>query len=585
MMAVLGSACGEHEEREFRFLNFPILNGDPDYSQEHMAVVALTFGGGACSGTLISNEVVLTAGHCVSGYGPGSFTVRFGYELNSPDYTRNVSETWVHPNYDSQNIARDIAMLRLSSNAPASITPIPYLPSSMGITDADIGGQIEYVGFGQTETGSSGRKLHMTTDLNWVCTSPGGCNIPNGWASQDTICIDQEPSGICFGDSGGPAFIVRNSIEYVAGVSSYVGDDRCRYLGCSTKVDEYEDEIKDFVGGILGVSCTAAAECLSGYCVDGVCCESACGANCQACNLQTTLGLCRTVPDGTHCADGNLCNGDETCQAGQCVPGSPPVCDDFNICTLDSCDAVVGCQYANVQDGTSCTNGDICDGEETCLGGNCSSGMPLDCDDHNMCTQDTCDPLSGCQHITLADGVGCGGGPCGAATCRNGVCELSNPDICENGDPCTDNTCDPVIGCLRNPTPDGTACPDQNPCNGEETCLQGICRPGTMLDCDDFNLCTADTCDINLGCQHQPVADGSICGGGLCAEAHCQAGECVAADPDECTDDDPCTQDWCHPQDGCRNDPLPDGSECGYCMVCSEMQCVEVPDCAVRRSK
>jgi hypothetical protein len=52
----------------------------------------------------------------------------------------------------------------------------------------------------------------------------------------------------------------------------------------------------------------------------------------------------RDMPrNGLPCPDGDLCNGDEICAGWVCTAGTPPVCDDDDICTTDSCDAVQGC--------------------------------------------------------------------------------------------------------------------------------------------------------------------------------------------------------------------------------------------------
>jgi hypothetical protein len=48
---------------------------------------------------------------------------------------------------------------------------------------------------------------------------------------------------------------------------------------------------------------------------------------------------------GAPCPDGDLCNGDEFCVGWICVDGTPPVCDDDDICTTDSCDAFQGCVH------------------------------------------------------------------------------------------------------------------------------------------------------------------------------------------------------------------------------------------------
>lgn len=70
-------------------------------------------------------------------------------------------------------------------------------------------------------------------------------------------------------------------------------------------------------------------------------------------------GVCAgsALPDGTPCVDGNLCNGDETCGGGACLPGVPLICLDGNECTADICDFVLGCQFPALPDGTPCTGG------------------------------------------------------------------------------------------------------------------------------------------------------------------------------------------------------------------------------------
>ena len=464
LLPALLSSCGDFQQHEYKPYNLPIFYGDPDTNPDHAAVVGVYDNYQFCTGTLITSTVVLTAAHCVSNR---SFNILFG---NNVDFAtrRSVTETKVHPGWNPDYLTNDIALMHMSSAAPSGTVPIPYLPSRLEITDADIGRPLEFVGYGQTETGGFGIKMTVTNNLDWVCTNPSGCSLGSGrYASPYTICQDQNPGGPCQGDSGGPALVVRNDQEYVAGITSY-GDQNCTLYGCSTKVDEFETFITDFVGGVPGASCYSSAECLSGFCVDGVCCTSRCDGVCQACNL-TGNGTCTTVPNQTPCPDSNLCDGTEVCQSGQCVEGQPLECTNNNPCTIDRCDPASGCIHDPVLDGTPCSNGNPCDGEETCLRGNCAVGDPKDCDDHNLCTTDSCDPASGCVHEVLQDGTGCGGGPCGPGTCSMGECVLSDPTLCDDEDPCTQDWCEPDSGCQHETYPDGWEC-------GEcKMCLSSVC--------------------------------------------------------------------------------------------------------------
>ena len=74
------------------------------------------------------------------------------------------------------------------------------------------------------------------------------------------------------------------------------------------------------------------------------------------------------MPNGTACADGDVCNGDETCQTGICTAGTALDCDDANVCTGDSCDPIAGCINAPVASGTPCLDSDVCNGDESCQG-------------------------------------------------------------------------------------------------------------------------------------------------------------------------------------------------------------------------
>ncbi|XP_017054459.1 phenoloxidase-activating factor 2 [Drosophila ficusphila] len=75
-----------------------------------------------CAGSLIHQQVVLTAVHCLETHGPGTFMVRAG-EWDSqttnerlPYQERAVKSVIRHPQYKSRNIANDFALVILSQS-------------------------------------------------------------------------------------------------------------------------------------------------------------------------------------------------------------------------------------------------------------------------------------------------------------------------------------------------------------------------------------------------------------------------------------------------------------------------------------
>ena len=254
-------------------------------------------------------------------------------------------------------------------------------------------------------------------------------------------------------------------------------------------------------------SCDAVQGCVHVFnvrpCDDGTLCTT---------NDACTLGVCRGKE--VLCSDDNACNGFETCDptTGTCVPGTPPVCDDANDCTNDSCDPAIGCQQipnANACDDASlcttndscrggictgdpaCDDGDKCNGDELCDPGSgaCSPApAPLNCDDGNTCTDDTCQGPVGCVYTNLT-------GP-----------SCDDVSACTQGDACVNGACI------------GTAlpCDDGDACNGVEVCnpADGSCPDVPDLNCDDSIACTVDSCDPALGCRHDAA---SLDPPGLCA--------------------------------------------------------------------
>jgi hypothetical protein len=152
------------------------------------------------------------------------------------------------------------------------------------------------------------------------------------------------------------------------------------------------------------------------------------------------------------------------------------------------------------------------------------------CDDGTNCTIDSCNADGSCAHapdnqLLCDDGSIC----TQTDKCIDGSCQGLNPIICDDGNQCTDDTCDPVAGCLT--AFNAAGCQDGSECTENDTCTNGVCKPGPQKSCDDNNPCTFDQCFPQKagGCEHPPTNEGQFCskdGINQCQSAKCIQGNC-----------------------------------------------------------
>jgi len=148
--------------------------------------------------------------------------------------------------------------------------------------------------------------------------------------------------------------------------------------------------------------------------------------------------------NGEQCDDGNVLSGD--CCDALCqfeIAGSA-CASDGNPCTDDACDGAGNCastaNLASCDDGSACTVGDACSG------GSCQPGTPLICNDSNPCTDDSCSPVLGCQYdnnaASCSDGDACTTGD----VCSGGSCLSGAPTVCAACEVCNSGAgCTPVV--------------------------------------------------------------------------------------------------------------------------------------------
>ncbi len=312
-------------------------------------------------------------------------------------------------------------------------------------------------------------------------------------------------------------------------------------------------------------------------------------AQCLANECQPTTGKCDVVAanEGMACDDGDACTLGDRCVAGVCTGDVATSCDDQNPCTDDSCDPQTGCVHsANT---APCDDGNLCTLNDVCAAGMCQGGPALFCNDDNPCTDDGCLPDTGCVATPNA-------APCDDAdfctqgdVCTNGACQPGPVIDCSDNTPCTDDSCDPGLGCVH--TANAAPCDDGNPCTLEDVCTAGSCQGGSLKLCADENPCTDDSCDPDQGCLHVPnqvpCDDGDLCTQG----DTCAAGTCLSGPATNCDDGNICTDDTCQPEVGCihslNNAPCSDDDVCtindhchlGACIGGAPLLCADNDPC------
>jgi cysteine-rich repeat protein len=223
---------------------------------------------------------------------------------------------------------------------------------------------------------------------------------------------------------------------------------------------------------------TAPEECDDGNLLDG----DGCDANCTV----TACGNGIVTP-GETCDDGNLVSGD--CCSSTCgrAPAGVACVDDGNECTDDVCDDDATCLH--VANTGPCSDGNVCNGADTCSGGTCSVHVGNPCGSQPLCRR-SCLQVGAFQYTCRLDAAGT---PCAA-----------------DDDACTTDACNGTGVCTHTQAPDGASCDDGDLCSTGDTCQAGACRPGGAVACDPCRTCdpASGECVAPSGLACAPATSG-----------------------------------------------------------------------------
>ena len=316
------------------------------------------------------------------------------------------------------------------------------------------------------------RCVDVPTESGTPCKDDGNlCTTDacdgNGRCEHKPVVCDSPPKNKCKSDD---ILVVFNATGYcVNGECQYDSQDVHCDSGCKPMPDTTNDFCM-FQEPCQGVTCPplpnpcfGAGQCQNGQCV-------------------------YPYNDNAQCDDQNPCTQNDVCQSGvcigtpvECTDPPPPYCDGDTLVSYSLPGVCVngGCQYLEqrIQCVHGCENG-ACKGQGPCEGVVCEQTQNPCLASRGVCIQGQC-------YYDYNNGVPCNdGNQCTTNdTCMNGSCIPSGYVTCpDDGNVCTQEVCQPQSGCVSEPL-NGGQCDDNNKCTDGDTCVNGVCL-GTLKTCN-----------------------------------------------------------------------------------------------------
>ena len=267
--AVMTVDCSEGERPDLSgIINGKNLNEDSDFAKKTILLAnwsdSSKSSGSLCTGSIIDNDTVLTAAHCVDS-AESSENLEIIFNSNvvcdkaaSKVVKRPVKDFGFHKHYNSNTIENDIAIVVFEGGIPegrmiSKLAAKPLMAKNS---------KVLAVGYGRTKGYKVEDNRDMRLRFGWLKAIPDDEGLKQFIKEVNSdvtftdikddsskLAFDQrDQNGVCAGDSGGPAFEYQNGEWLQIGVASFVSNlgtsaDACGVMSVHTSVAFHKEWI------------------------------------------------------------------------------------------------------------------------------------------------------------------------------------------------------------------------------------------------------------------------------------------------------------------------------------------------------